>query len=326
MADNADDVDGADVFIIYRYRGGRAPQHVTHVVIDKSVEVIEDNAFKDCHHLVQVETHDGIRRVSDKAFFRCKSLRRINLRSVCEVSESAFCRCENLKFVEFGETVEIGLMAFGGCSSLQRLNLTSIIITGRGSFRCCEALTDIEFSERLETIREGAFYGCERLRRIAIPLKRGLFVIHDLSFRYNQFDNCGRLRTVDLVGGAHTKTATSLHMHCWRAEVIEEINRINQVLPNTPADYKTEEIQQWMESVIDKIDHYRAEHCRFVKEAVTLLELALWKAKLGEKEENCAEGRTKKAKLGAESARREKRITCGADMVIKNVLPFLRLE
>mmetsp|Transcript_3485 Transcript_3485/g.5084 ORF Transcript_3485/g.5084 Transcript_3485/m.5084 type:complete len:113 (+) Transcript_3485:143-481(+) len=102
MADNADDVDGADVFI-YRYRGGRAPQHVTHVVIDKSVEVIEDNAFRDCQHLVQVATHDGIRSVGERAFFRCKSLRRINLRSVCEVSESAFCRCENLKFVEFGE-------------------------------------------------------------------------------------------------------------------------------------------------------------------------------------------------------------------------------
>ena len=115
-------------------------------------------------------------------------------------------------------------------------------------------------------------------------------------------------------------------MDCWRAEVIEEINRINQVLPNTPGNEKTAAIKQWMDSVMDKMDHYKAEHHRYVKEAVTLLELALWKAKLGEKEENCAEGRAKKAKIDAESARREKRITCGADMVIKNVLPFLRLE
>ena len=108
--------------------------------------------------------------------------------------------------------------------------------------------------------------------------------------------------------------------------MIAEINQINQVLPNTPADEKTAAIRQWVDSVIDGMDRYKAEHRSYVKEAVTLLELALWKAKLGEKEENCAEGRTKKAKLGAESARREKRITCGADMVIKNVLPFLRLE
>jgi len=108
--------------------------------------------------------------------------------------------------------------------------------------------------------------------------------------------------------------------------MIAEINRINQVLLNATADYKAEAIRQWMESVIDKMDRYKAEHYRYVEEGITLLELALWKAKLGEKEENCAEGRAKKAKIDAESARREKRITCGADMVIKNVLPFLRLE
>ena len=107
----------------------------------------------------------------------------------------------------------------------------------------------------------------------------------------------------------------------------KEINRINQVLPNTPADEKTSEIQQWMESTTDKIDHYKAEHWRYVKEGITLLELALWKAKLGGTEDNCeAEGSAEKVKLDAESARKERRITCGADMVIKNVLPFLTLE
>ncbi len=74
------------------------------------------------------------------------------------------------------------------------------------------------------------------------------------------------------------------------------------------------------------MDHYKAEHCRHIKEGITLLELALWKAKLAEKEESAAEVRTKKAKIDAESARKEKRITCGADKVIKNVLPFLVLS
>ena len=111
--------------------------------------------------------------------------------------------------------------------------------------------------------------------------------------------------------------------------MIAEINRINQVLPNTPADEKTEEIRQWLELVHDRLDHYEVEHRRYVKEGVTLLELALWKAKLCEKEDYAVEGRkTKKAKVDAdaESYRRDKRITCGADMVIKNVLPFLQLE
>ena len=57
--------------------------------------------------------------------------------------------------------------------------------------------------------------------------------------------------------------------------MIAEINRINQVLPSTRPRQKTNEIKRWMDSVIDKMDHYKAEHFRYVKEGTTLLELAL---------------------------------------------------
>ena len=115
-------------------------------------------------------------------------------------------------------------------------------------------------------------------------------------------------------------------MASWKAEMIAEINRINQVLPNTHADDKTDEIRQWLQLVAYRMNHYKTEHCRYVKEGTTLLELALWKAKLDEKEESSAERKTKMAKVDAESARNEERIICGAQIVIKNVFPFLQLE
>jgi hypothetical protein len=194
------------------------------------------------------------------------------------------------------------------------------------AFWNCKALTDIVLSERLETIERLAFFGCDQLERIAIPLKRNLFSFNVEQQKYGQCDGCDQLKTVDLVGGIH-KTVASLHMQCWRSEMQEEIDRINHVLPDIDVRDKTGVIRQWMESAIDKMDHYKAEHCRYVKEGITILELALWKAKLGEKEDNySAEGRTKKAKVDVESARRERRVICGADIVIKNVLPFLQLE
>jgi len=129
-----------------------------------------------------------------------------------EIGKAAFYGCTYLESVEFGNKLEsIGRYAFEGSISIKYLKLPSVITIGMLAFCSCKALTDIEFSERLETIETRALAGCDRLERIAIPLKRGLFVIDDLFFRYNQFDNCDRLRTVDLVGGAHTKTATSLH-------------------------------------------------------------------------------------------------------------------
>ena len=323
MADHAEDDFDGDIFI---YRGGRAPQHITHARIDKSVNEIEDNAFGGWR-LVQVDTHNGIRKVGKNAFRICKSLRRINLKSVVEFEEYAFYECENLESVEFGDRLEtIGIAAFCWCTSLEHIKLPSIITIGRGSFANC-AIIDVELSERLEAIEVGAFRYCERLQRIAIPLKRDLFEFNEHLQKYNQFDDCWKLKTVDLVGGIH-KTVASLHMESWRSEMNESINRINQVLLNAHADDKTFEIRNWMHSVIDKMDHYKAEHFRYVREGITLLELALWKAKLDEREEyECeAEGRTKKVKVDAESARKDKRMICGADMVINNVLPFLQLE
>ena len=323
MADHAvdDDFDG-DIFI---YRGGRAPQHITHVLIDESVDEIEEEAFKRYEHLLTVETHDGLRRVGKQAFERCRSLQQINLKSATGIEESAFYACENLESVEFGDRLEtIGDYAFWRCA-LKHVKLPSIITIGLYAFSDSERLTDIELSERLESIGKRAFYRCERLQRIAIPLKRDLFVFDEIWKKYDQFDGCEQLSTVDIVGEAHTQTIASLHMESWRIEMNAEINRINQVFPTT-AYGKTNVIRHWMESLLDKLDHYKAEHYRHVKEGISLLELALWKAKLGEKEGNSVEGRTKKAKVDATSARKERRITCGADIVIKNVLPFLQVE
>ena len=320
MADHADDDGDGDSFV---YRGGRAPQHITHAHVDESLAEIEDKAFSGCQNLLQVDTHDGIRKIGKTAFYRCESLPRINLKSVVEIERFACYGCVNLESIEFGGRLEtIGDRAFSYCP-LQHLKLPSVITIVKFAFFGCKRLTAVELSERLETIGAGAFCRCERLQRIAIPLKRDLFVYDDED-GYDQFHGCEQLATVDVVGGIH-KTIASLHMENWRAEMLAEINRINQVLPRTPWG-KTDEIRQWMTSVMDKMDHYKTEHCRYVKEGITLLELALWNAKLCEKEDSPAERQTKKAKVDGASARKEGRVTSGADVVIKNVLPFLQLE
>ena len=62
---------------------------------------------------------------------------------------------------------------------------------------------------------------------------------------------------------------------------------------------------------------------------MTLLELALWKARILKEtdEKRCnVDEVTKKAKIDDEVARKEHRVTCGASIVIKNVLPFLALK
>ena len=124
------------------------------------------------------------------------------------------------------------------------------------------------------------------------------------------------------MGGGH-KTISSFLLKSWRDEINQEIDRINQDLPNTAADEKTAAIQRWIRSVISRMEHYKSEHYRLLKEDMTRLELAVWKAKLDEKEDDYIEER---AMLDTVGARKDRRITSGADTIISNVLPFLKLE
>ena len=198
---------------------------------------------------------------------------------------------------------------------------------------------DAELGEDLETMGSGAFRG-SKLTGIAIPLKDGMFQWNNALETYTQFDDCPNLTTVDLVGGIH-KTVASLHLDTWRKVMNWEIQRINHIiLPGGTAHHeKADAVRQWMQSVSRKIDHYKAEHRALVKEAAALLELALWKAKLdlgeeadnskvgGEKETDFEEVKlTKKAKMDPDNKRKGARVTCGADVVIKNVMPFLMLD
>jgi hypothetical protein len=77
------------------------------------------------------------------------------------------------------------------------------------------------------------------------------------------------------------------------------------------------------------MQYYKAEHNTLLKENMTQLELAVWKAKLDDEEEGGSlDGKAaKKARIDLSSARKvERRITSGADIIIRNVLSFLQLS
>ena len=141
---------------------------------------------------------------------------------------------------------------------------------------------------------------------------------------YFVFRHCPSFITLELVGGIHS-TVVSLHTESWRNDMMDEINRINQVLPTIYPFEKTAEIRQWMELVIQRLNHYKEEHHKILKEATSLLELALWKANLDGNEGGEREG-VRTTRGSRKRARKEIFVTSGASIVIKNVLPFLVLK
>jgi hypothetical protein len=295
------------------------PDDVRRVRIDKSIKIIPREAFRFRSSLICVEFHDGVEIIGGWAFHSCNHLRRLKSLGVKVIEEGAFFDCSGLTDLEFGDKLEtIGPGVFVNCTLLRSVTMPSVRTIGKWAFSNCKQLTDLNLPEGLEMVGKYACGNCPSLKRIAMPLK-------DNMIGADVFRNCPSLTTVDLAGGIH-KTVASLHLESWRNEIREEINRINQVLSNTERE-KTAEIQRWIRSVIHRLEHYKTEHKAILKEATTLLELAAWKAKIDKKEKECIkELKAKKAKIDIQSERRERRITSGASIVIKNVLPFLELK
>ena len=281
--------DGGDDVFVYLGGDQEVPREITHAIIDPSVKIIREMAFYYRRQLVSVVFHDGVEVIEAGAIQDCPSLRGgIKLLGVREIRKRAFRSCFALTDVEFGERLEtIGADAFYGCGSLRSIKIPSVRAVQLEAFSYCEQLTDVEFGIDLETIGFNAFNSCRSLRRIAIPLKYNLFSPDPIEQKYTQFQCCDNLTTVVIVGADEIDTTiSSLLLESWKDEMNEEIDRINQELPDTPSREKANLIMLWIRSVIDGMAHYKAEHNRLLKEHMALLELAVWKSKIEEEEDS----------------------------------------
>ena len=280
--------EGDNNFIRYVYMGEvgeRIPREGTHITVSEDVTVILYQAFEGHTNIVEVVCHEDVEKIEPMAFRKCPSLRRVVMPGVKIIEEYAFNDCPALTDVEIGKPEIIKDMAFMDCESLKKINLTSARIVGWWAFNGCEALTNVKFGSILESIDKGAFNHCHSLERITIPLKDNLF--RSLYRRYEDdiFMGCENLMYVDLVEGKLHETIAALQLEEWKKDMNEEIDSINQILPNTPAgdgwdddarEYdigeKAQAIRRWIRSVLGKIVHYKAQHRSVLSEAATAIQ------------------------------------------------------
>ena len=274
---------GDNNFMRYIYRGEDGeiiPDGATHITVAEDVTVVRAWAFLRHPSIVEVICHEGVEKIEEWAFGHCPSLRRVIMPGVKIARDSAFCDCRALTDVECGKLEIIGYCVFGSCKSLKSINAPSARLVGDIAFSHCRALVDVKFSNKLERIDLRVFVNCPSLERITIPLKDGIIHVDDT------FYGCRKLNYIDLVEGELHETIVALHLEAWRIDMKEEIDSINQILPNADAgDYediggeddgeKAQVIRRWIRLVLRKINHYQAEHQRILDFSATTLQLAL---------------------------------------------------
>jgi len=113
------------------------------------------------------------------------------------------------------------------------------------------------------------------------------------------------------------KRVEAIRVKLWRDSVASHVRgKLLQLISNE---------QAWLTGIHLKLAFYESEYQK-LKEAASVLELAVWKAKINESRSDDVvreDVDNKKLKMDESEFRLQCRISCGADHIIESVLPYL---
>ena len=118
-----------------------------------------------------------------------------------------------------------------------------------------------------------------------------------------------------LVKCSITKRVNEIGLRNLRERLFDDIRTIRPML-NGRLDRRA-----FLDTIRSKLTEYEAEYSK-LKEATTILELALWKIKMNDHIQG-GKRRNKMVKIAEADRRKQCRISCGADIVIPHVLLYL---
>ena len=257
-------------------------------MFNEGLKKIGEGAFEDCTSLQSIKLPSTVTEIGDVAFRTCRSLKDVVLNDcIQKIGHGSFCGCVLLERITFPSTlITIGLESFLNCKSLKEVVLNNgLARTMEGSFHGCDALESITLPSTLIGIDAGTFCGCHNLREV--HLHEGLQWIG--TFAFSRCTSLERLTFPIISKRLDNVIQTGIYP---RAEaMIDEVRgrrveRRGSELSISAILYLDRgrtwnTIKESLHQIIKWISYYE------VKEATTLFELALWKAKIEQVEEDC---------------------------------------
>ena len=242
-------------------------------------------AFECCDGLTKVVFNEGLKRMAGGTFQGCRYLESITLpSSLAVVPCTTFKCCFSLKEVVFVEGIKkIYEGAFQGCTSLESITLPSTLdMIGGNAFFGCSSLRKVSMNEKnLETIYDSAFAYCPLLERFDFPsISSRLEIIIQTEY-YPRV-----VTKVDEISGEVIQRSSSeLYVTAEAMGAMVERERESHELFFSPPIREAREsnwnaVRQRLRKISAVITYYE------MTEATSLFELALWKAKIDQGEEN----------------------------------------
>jgi len=275
--------------ITFEYTGNNGediPINVTHVRVLPGVTKIEYRAkFYRKVRLESITIPSTVIEIGQEAFMHCNGLREVvfNDCGIKTIGYSAFFDCKSLESIIFPSTLtEIGNSAFANCNNLRTIVLNEGLRTIKGhGFESCSSLQSITLPSTLTSVGNYAFGGCDRLREIVIlneSLDRGISIIKQVMLA------CISVRKLNFPG-LSTRLENIFNIDYWADVIVDKIDAIPQIVRRDSGgflistrdrenrvDWKL--VKQRFDKMHKLISYYE------LKEATSLFELALWKAKI----------------------------------------------
>ena len=133
---------------------------------------IGEKSFSACTRLNKIVLNEGLKKIAREAFNSCHSLQTITLPStLIELGVGAFYNCTRLNKVVLNEGHRvIACQLFAKCISLSSINLPSTIVEiGIKAFKNCSHLKRVLLNDGIKKIWADSFAECSLLRRINLP-------------------------------------------------------------------------------------------------------------------------------------------------------------
>ena len=239
-------VNGQGKGVMYDFEEGETDppwmpysKSIKHIVIDKGVTVIGEEAFYYLPSVVSVDLPDGLRDIHVNAFTGCKSLKTVKIPgSVESISEEAFDDCGALDTISVDPdnghyTSSDGILYSKDMSTIVKYPAgkpsssftvpENIVTIGKSAFDRCHNLVSVEIPDGVKTIGTYAFYECDRLQSISVSISGSIEKIGEWAFT-----SCKDLSDVKLNNGLKTIGEKAFY-ECESLTTIEIPNTVTRI-------------------------------------------------------------------------------------------------
>ena len=170
------------------------------------------STFEGCENLEVFEVGDLLKRVGKRAFYRCKSLKDINIPNLEVIDELSFSKTNIKKSLG----AEAGVGAYKDCKELEEFiyegeSVPAEVCDG------CDKLKHIRIGRKVQIIGVKAFRNCISLEEIVIPKN-----INDIGSE--AFSGCTAIKMVEL----DTNSIEKMGSHVFENEWLEKLGLVEE--------------------------------------------------------------------------------------------------